>query len=248
MALRPVSPGVRSSDTVDCPQGGRFNSCEGRQDRQHANYSGQAIREFLHRRERIGLESDVQAALVVHRSDYKVPRNCGAEDWHSSQDAAVSVSIMKSPLHAIVMCLSIFTLVGAADVGEAGPFENFFRSVRNSFARPTSKPRSAQPRRSSRQQSNETPPSDASDASNNQILPSPTPVTAPPNLKNVRVAKATATRKKPKGDLPYGIPVPGRQGLVTSPFSPDSGYIDVRSFPPGTEVKDPYTGKTFLTP
>jgi hypothetical protein len=36
--------------------------------------------------------------------------------------------------------------------------------------------------------------------------------------------------------------------LVTSPFSPDSGYIDVRSFPPGTEVRDPYTDKTFLTP
>jgi hypothetical protein len=62
------------------------------------------------------------------------------------------------------------------------------------------------------------------------------------------VAKATAVRKNPRSDLPYGIPVPGKQGLVTSPFSPDSGYIDVRSFPPGTEVKDPYTGKSFLTP
>jgi hypothetical protein len=59
---------------------------------------------------------------------------------------------------------------------------------------------------------------------------------------------ATAVRKNGKSDLPYGIPVPGKQGLVTSPFSPDSGYIDVRSFPPGTEVKDPYTGKSFLTP
>ncbi|HEY3038287.1 MAG TPA: hypothetical protein VGJ66_06095 [Pyrinomonadaceae bacterium] len=62
------------------------------------------------------------------------------------------------------------------------------------------------------------------------------------------MAKATAATKNRKGDLPYGIPVPGKQGLVTSPFSPDSGYIDVRSFPPGTEVKDPYTGKSFLTP
>ncbi|HEY7001791.1 MAG TPA: hypothetical protein VH330_08615 [Candidatus Udaeobacter sp.] len=80
------------------------------------------------------------------------------------------------------------------------------------------------------------------------MAPSPTPVSKPPNQSNVRVAKATATRKNQKGDLPYGIPVPGKQGLVTSPFSPDSGYIDVRSFPPGTEVRDPYTGKTFLTP
>jgi len=35
---------------------------------------------------------------------------------------------------------------------------------------------------------------------------------------------------------------------VTSPFSPNSGYIDVRGFSPGTPVKDPYTGKVFLTP
>jgi hypothetical protein len=161
---------------------------------------------------------------------------------------AVSVSVMKPPLRTIVMCLSIFTLFGAPDIGQAGPFEDLFKSIRNSFARPAPKPRSPQPRPSSRKQSNEAPPSDASDASNSQTSPSPTPVSAPPNPKNVRVAKATATRKNPKGDLPYGIPVPGKQGLVTSPFSPDSGYIDVRSFPPGTEVKDPYTGKSFLTP
>ena len=72
---------------MDRPQGGGYNSCEGRQDRHHANGSGQTIREFLHRRERIGLESDVQAALVPQRWDYKVPRNCDAEDWHSSKDA-----------------------------------------------------------------------------------------------------------------------------------------------------------------
>jgi hypothetical protein len=161
---------------------------------------------------------------------------------------AVSVRVMKSPLHTIVMCLSIFTLVGAPDIGEAGPFDDFFRSIRNSLARPAPKPRSTQPRRSSRKQSNEAPPSEASDASNNQTSPSPTPVPAPPSRDNVRIAKATAARKNRNSDLPYGIPVPGKQGLVTSPFSPDSGYIDVRSFPPGTEVRDPYTGKTFLTP
>jgi len=46
---------------------------------------------------------------------------------------------------------------------------------------------------------------------------------------------------------PYGIPVPGRPGLVWSPYTRDK-YIDVEGFPPGTEVKDPYTGKTFLVP
>jgi FtsZ-interacting cell division protein ZipA len=50
------------------------------------------------------------------------------------------------------------------------------------------------------------------------------------------------------GDLPYAKPVAGKPGFVTSPFAPAAGYIDVRGFPPGTEVKDPYSGKTFLVP
>ena len=186
-----------------------------------------------------GIESDVKRCVVFK------------EDWHSSQDAAVSSNVVKLPPRTIVVCLSMFTLFSGTEAAEAGPFENFFASLRKSFARPAQNPRSPQSpqsRRSSPRQSNETPPSDASDASNSQTSPSPTPVPAPPNLNNVRVAKATATKKNQKGDLPYGIPVPGKQGLVTSPFSPDSGYIDVRSFPPGTEVRDPYTGKSFLTP
>jgi hypothetical protein len=64
----------------------------------------------------------------------------------------------------------------------------------------------------------------------------------------VRLGKVAEGAKREKGNLPYGTPVPGKAGLVTSPFAADSGYIDVRSFPPGTEVKDPYTGKIFLTP
>ena len=169
-------------------------------------------------------------------------------DWHSSKMQAVSFRVMKRSLCTIVVCLPAFAFVVATEVAEAGPFEDFFRSIRNSMARPAPKPRPAQSRQTSRKQNNETPPSDAADSSNSQTSPSPTPAPAPPNRNNVRVAKATAARKNGKDDLPYGIPVPGKQGLVTSPFSPDSGYIDVRSFSPGTEVKDPYTGKSFRTP
>jgi hypothetical protein len=156
---------------------------------------------------------------------------------------------MKRPLRTIVVCLSVFILFSPPEVAEAGPFEDFFTALRKSFLHPTQKPR-PRPRSSSRKQNNETPPSDASDASNSQTAasPTPTPAPAPPNRGNVRVAKAIATTKHPKSDVPYGIPVPGKHGLVTSPFAPDSGYIDVRSFPPGTEVRDPYTGKSFLTP
>ena len=52
----------------------------------------------------------------------------------------------------------------------------------------------------------------------------------------------------PPRDLPYGTPVPGKPGFVTSPFSATAGYVDVRGFPPGSEVKDPYSGKIFLVP
>jgi hypothetical protein len=55
--------------------------------------------------------------------------------------------------------------------------------------------------------------------------------------------------EKAKAGLPYGIPVPGRKGMVTSPYTPEEGkYVDVTDFASGSIVKDPYTGKFFLVP
>ncbi len=51
-----------------------------------------------------------------------------------------------------------------------------------------------------------------------------------------------------KDGMTYGTPVQGKPGFVTSPHAPDAGYVDLRGFPPDTEVKCPYTGKIFLTP
>src|SRR5437667_562830 len=131
------------------------------------------------------------------------------------------------------------TLITATDVAKAGPFRDFFRALRSAIAHPKETPR---PHRSSHKH-NETPPTDAS---NSQTSGSPVP--APPGRPDVRVAKAASGTNQQKTDLLYGTPVPGKPGLVTSPFAPDSGYVDVTGFPPGTEVEDPYTGKIFLTP
>jgi hypothetical protein len=57
-----------------------------------------------------------------------------------------------------------------------------------------------------------------------------------------------APEGKAKGDMPYGIPVPGQKGMVMSPYSPEGNYVDVSAFAPGSAVKDPYTGKIFLVP
>ncbi len=87
---------------------------------------------------------------------------------------------------------------------------------------------------------------EANDATNT-IAPTDTSVTT--NTPTNPFLAPTPQKLAPTShDLPYGTPVPGKPGFVTSPHSPSAGYVDVRGFPPGTEVKDPYSGKTFLVP
>jgi hypothetical protein len=146
---------------------------------------------------------------------------------------------VKQPFWTVVVWLSIFALITATDVADAGPFRDFFRKIRTAIAHPKETPRS-HPRS---HKHNETPPSDAS---SNQSSGSPVPT--PAGQRDVRWAKGASGASQQQTDLPFGTPVAGKPGLVTSPFAPDSGYVDVTGFPPRTEVEDPYTGKIFLTP
>ena len=123
------------------------------------------------------------------------------------------------------------------DAADGGSFGDFLKAIGNSIAHPQKKSQS-------RTKSTKQP------ASKHTASPKPTvgPSPGPPDEGNVHTASAASEAKAGKADVPYAIPVPGKQGFVTSPFAPESGYIDVHQFAPGTAVKDPFTGKVFRTP
>jgi hypothetical protein len=147
--------------------------------------------------------------------------------------------LVKRGCHAILVWLSISTIFTATDAAKAGPFQDFFKTLRSAIAHPKETPR---PHRSTHKRKKTSP----TNASNSQTSHTPTP--AAPGQPDVRWAKAASIESDQKANLPYGNPVPGKPGLVTSPFAPDAGYVQVLGFPPGSTVEDPYTGKIFLTP
>lgn len=88
-----------------------------------------------------------------------------------------------------------------------------------------------------------------------ESTPTPKPIAIEARPSPTPEAVSTETTPAPMptpdpsvGALPYGIPVPGKAGFVISPHSRNAGYVDVRGFPPSSEVKDPYSGQTFLVP
>ena len=149
----------------------------------------------------------------------------------------------QAALISIVSILITVVGTGSAETKEPGPFEKFFRSLRHAFSEPTPHRSTTHHSIHKQSQNTATPTATVEESSVNTA----TGITSkPPNETNTRSTSRAVTKKGE--DLPYGTPVAGRQGFVTSPFSPNSGYIDVRGFAPGTPVKDPYTGKVFLTP
>jgi hypothetical protein len=134
----------------------------------------------------------------------------------------------------------------------AEPVGDFFKKVGQSVSkafqpRPTPNPSEKKTKRASRRPTS---------PQSNLVGASPTPLEQPTDLAKeekvtptVVVLRAAAVPPdKAKGDMPYGIPVPGHKGMVTSPYSPEGNYIDVSAFAPGSAVRDPFTGKIFLVP
>ncbi len=78
--------------------------------------------------------------------------------------------------------------------------------------------------------------------------PEPTPRSMPTPAPEPTPTPQISAPRKSEEALPFGKPVPGKPGYVTSPYSPEAGYIDVTGFTPGTKARDPYTNKIFRVP
>jgi hypothetical protein len=154
---------------------------------------------------------------------------------------------MSSSIKRFFFALTISALI-VVPRANAGSVGDFFKALGNSIAHPghgkktAAKTQTKKPKTKGSEQGGDYPPAPA------PPTPPPTPTpTATTSQPPVRIASAPPM-KNSKRDIPYGIPVPNKPGFVTSPYSPKAGYVDVRGFPSGTEVKDPYSGKIFLTP
>ena len=149
----------------------------------------------------------------------------------------------------ILFTLTAATLL-AATRADAGSIGDFFKALGNSIAHPGQPPKKQPPKSTTKKSKGKTTEQQVADypPTPAPIPPSPTPTpTAATTQPPVRPASAPPI-KDSKRDIPYAIPVPDKPGFVTSPYAPKAGYVDVRGFPSGTEVKDPYSGKIFLTP
>ena len=157
-----------------------------------------------------------------------------------------------------LLLVVILFLVLSGPYINAGPVRDFFKKVGQSISKPLERKPQPEPQlQSTRPQPTKT--SHATRRLTSRAAPAaaaaPPGVAQPAHPSKEEESTGTVRRvsaadmEKAKGSLPYGVPVPGRKGMVTSPYLPEEDkYIDVTGFASGSIVKDPYTGKLFLVP
>jgi hypothetical protein len=145
------------------------------------------------------------------------------------------------------LVVAFFFLSGG--LASADPTGDFFKKLGQSISRAFKPQPTPQPARKTRTSRRAT-------SRESKALQEATPTPSEEPSKPAKEEKLTPTvlrasaapAGKAKGDMPYGIPIPGQKGIVASPFLPEGNYVDVSAFAPGSAVKDPYTGKIFLVP
>lgn len=162
--------------------------------------------------------------------------------------AALVAIVLLGVKKRFLITLSMVAIM-VADSAAAGSIGDFFKALGNSIAHPGQHPKPRPPDSKSKRPKTKgsAPNADYPPSPEGTPMPTPTPsptLSQPP----VRIASVPGHTKNSKRDIPYAIPVPNKPGFVTSPYAPKQGLVDVRGFPSGTEVIDPYSGKVFLTP
>ncbi len=138
--------------------------------------------------------------------------------------------------HRWICLLAVALLFLSGRSANADPVGDFFKKLGQSVSKAFQPQHTPRPTRKIRaSEVSPSPPGEPSKPAKEEVTRTVLPASAAP-------------ADKAKGDMPYGIPVPGQKGMVTSPYLPEGNYIDVSAFAPGSAVKDPYTGKIFRVP